>query len=118
MQFLIKEQFEVNCVQSKFSNGVVSKNVQCIGNNEYQIAGDPRIVDVSAFNRCIKRIELTQVDGALCPGGVMKYMGFRMSSIGFFELYSSCYNMKTSTTIYGRYLLYGKAFGEFYLQKV
>ncbi|CAO1425139.1 unnamed protein product [Diamesa tonsa] len=106
MQFLINEHFEVNCVQSKFSNGGASKNIKCIGNDEYQIDGDSRIVDVSAFNRCIKRIELTQVDGAYCPGGVMKHMGFQMPAVGFFELYTSCYNMKTSSTIYGRYLLY------------
>lgn len=83
MQFLINEQFEVNCVQSKFSNGDVSKSVQCVGNDEYQVAGDTRIVDVSAFNRYIERIELTQVDGAFCHGGVTKHMGFQMSSIGF-----------------------------------
>ena len=89
MRFLINEQFEVNCVQSTFSNGfkVSSKTIQCVGDDEYQIVGEPGPpVGVSAFNSCIKRIELTQVDGAFCNGGVMKHMGFQMPSVGFFEL--------------------------------
>lgn len=111
LQFKEKESFQVNCVQSTFLNGVSSKNVQCVGNDKYKIDGLP--VDVSAFNSCKKQIKLVQVIGKPCPRGNMVHMIFHTPLVNF-ELYASCYNMKTKSTIYGRYLLYGKAFGKFY----
>ena len=109
IQFVENEQFQVDCVQSVFSNGMKIKNVTCDGNNKYIIDGI--IVDLSAFNKCKEKIKVTEVQGEPCLGGVMTDMVFNLPK-GRFKLYSACYDINSLSTIYVHYKLYGKAFGE------
>ena len=109
IQFVENEQFQVDCVQSEFSNGMKIKNVTCNGNDKYKMDG--KIVNLSAFNKCKERIKVTEVQGEPCLGGVMTDMVFNLPN-GRFKLYSACYDRRSLSTIYVHYKLYGKAFGE------
>lgn len=55
---IFTEQFEVDCVQSKFENGKKTKTIICDGDNTYKVDGQPG--DVSDFNKCRNGISLTK----------------------------------------------------------
>lgn len=116
LQFLKNEQFEVDCVQSKFKNGKKTKTIICDGNNKYKVDGQPG--DVSDFNNCGSGILLSRSDSGICVGGLMINMVFKLNdnqgrNWKNFTLFSSCYDLHSKSPNYVHYKLYGEAFGEF-----
>lgn len=114
LRFNLNDRFEVNCAQSKFANNVKAKTVECTGNNQYSVElnGKKVVTSFNDINKCNERVVLTPVKGIKCPGGDLMHMRFLLEPHGYFELYSSCYDDKSVSTIYNNYILYGKAPGK------
>ncbi|CAO1436886.1 unnamed protein product [Diamesa hyperborea] len=66
-------------------------------------------VGLSAFNTCRERIKVIEVSNEPCLGVVMTDMVFKLPQ-GDFKLYSACSDLKSLSTHYVHYKLYGGAF--------
>lgn len=121
LRFNLNEKFEVNCVRSNFAKTIKAKTVVCTGKNVFSVELNEKraVTSFNDINKCDEKVKLVAVKGNKCVGGGdLMHMRFLIDARGYFELYSSCYDDKSISTIYNSYILYGKALGTFIKLKI